>query len=697
MSRNTNNRYNNHRQQNRRQEAGRAYAVTSSENGRNQTEKKLEDIPVVKEFPDDFQDSLDDEEDTRNDSSGVLNDLERNLLARALFYSNLKDSQKRDCWSKTSVPSYQSPFQSKLLLSSENKPEPRQIKDFEAKYHKIKAKLTLLSSSALAPSSSSGKDTRTLSSPDHPTTNLEDVFFSNFLNYVPQASPDYIPTSPGKTYSSASNLFGIALPTLSLFTDDPYMKALQAFYTENSPILPPNIIPPKTQEFFLPEGLLSPMQLSPSTPSQPQALEIGETSRKSTIKRHEEETQGIQCYLEEIPPERFEHIENGIEGLDKGTIIIQRDFEALATELQQAHTQISKLQRKQIGSNHKISLARYRIAELAEVINDMETRHQEDIEKLMNSIIELQNRIQMPPKRASTSESPAMTQDAIQKVSSMTVYQTTTKESLTTEELSTTIPAATIVTPTIVTTIVDNRIEGKKLVEPMLLLHQKTVGMPEISLCVKGAITITPDPVLFMEKKADGERDSKYIPVSKKFQMSFPKYQPGIPPVRQELSKSTQDTHLPRLNSTKLHCLWELHPVLFVKKKDGSIRMSIQTKLPKELNSIHNTFHVSNLKKCLSDESIVIPIKELQLDDKLNFVEEPVEVMDREIKQLKRSRIPIIKVRWNSKRGPEFTWEREDEIHAKYPHLFSTITSSSIKSRDEISVRGGDYNNPQFS
>ncbi|GJV51177.1 putative reverse transcriptase domain-containing protein [Tanacetum coccineum] len=119
--------------------------------------------------------------------------------------------------------------------------------------------------------------------------------------------------------------------------------------------------------------------------------------------------------------------------------------------------------------------------------------------------------------------------------------------------------------------------------------------------------------------------------------------------------------------------------------------------LPKELNSIHNTFHVSNLKKCLSDESLVIPIKELRLDDKLNFVEEPVEVMDREIKQLKRSHIPIIKVRWNSKRGPEFTWKREDKIHAKYPHLFSTITSRSIKSRDEISVRGGDYINPQFS
>ncbi|GJY77614.1 reverse transcriptase domain-containing protein [Tanacetum coccineum] len=119
--------------------------------------------------------------------------------------------------------------------------------------------------------------------------------------------------------------------------------------------------------------------------------------------------------------------------------------------------------------------------------------------------------------------------------------------------------------------------------------------------------------------------------------------------------------------------------------------VAYRLELPEKLSSIHNTFHVSNLKKCLSDESLIIPMKELQLDDKLNFVEEPVEVMDREIKQLKRSRIPIIKVRWNSKRGPEFTWEREDEIRAKYPHLFSIITSSSIKSRDEISVRGGDY------
>ncbi|GJW26731.1 putative reverse transcriptase domain-containing protein [Tanacetum coccineum] len=105
--------------------------------------------------------------------------------------------------------------------------------------------------------------------------------------------------------------------------------------------------------------------------------------------------------------------------------------------------------------------------------------------------------------------------------------------------------------------------------------------------------------------------------------------------------------------------------------------VAYKLELPEELSNVHNTFHVSNLKKCLSDESLIILMKELQLNNKLNFVEEPVEIMDREIKQLKQSRIPIVKVRWNSKRGPEFTWEREDEIRAKYPHLFSNITSKS--------------------
>ncbi|KAD7476994.1 hypothetical protein E3N88_00130 [Mikania micrantha] len=84
-------------------------------------------------------------------------------------------------------------------------------------------------------------------------------------------------------------------------------------------------------------------------------------------------------------------------------------------------------------------------------------------------------------------------------------------------------------------------------------------------------------------------------------------------------------------------------------------------------SNIHDLFHVSNLKKCLADESLIVPLQEIQIDEKLQFSEEPVEVMDREVKVLKRSRIPIVKVRWNSQRRPEYTWEREDRMKERFP------------------------------
>ncbi|KAD2805613.1 hypothetical protein E3N88_38990 [Mikania micrantha] len=89
-----------------------------------------------------------------------------------------------------------------------------------------------------------------------------------------------------------------------------------------------------------------------------------------------------------------------------------------------------------------------------------------------------------------------------------------------------------------------------------------------------------------------------------------------------------------------------------------------------ELSEVHDVFHVSNLKRCLADESLIILLEEIQVDEQLHFIEEPVEIIEREVKRLKRSRIPIVKVRWNSKRGPEFTWEREDNMKTKYPHRF---------------------------
>ncbi|GJT88151.1 hypothetical protein Tco_1069868 [Tanacetum coccineum] len=107
-----------------------------------------------------------------------------------------------------------------------------------------------------------------MSSPSHPTSNIEDAFSSNFPDYIP-ASPDYVPASPGKTYSSSSNnsfgLVPIASPTLSLFHDDPYMKVMHAYYAKESPIPPPTIVPPSSMlsPIFPPKDTKSPVDLHP--------------------------------------------------------------------------------------------------------------------------------------------------------------------------------------------------------------------------------------------------------------------------------------------------------------------------------------------------------------------------------------------------------------------------------------------------
>ncbi|GJY51058.1 putative reverse transcriptase domain-containing protein [Tanacetum coccineum] len=109
--------------------------------------------------------------------------------------------------------------------------------------------------------------------------------------------------------------------------------------------------------------------------------------------------------------------------------------------------------------------------------------------------------------------------------------------------------------------------------------------------------------------------------------------------------------------------------------KVGTVAYRLE--LPDQLSRVHSTFHVSNMKKCLSDESLAIPLDEIHIDDKLNFIEEPVEIMDHEVKRLKKIHIPIMKVCWNSRSGLEFTWEREDQMQKKYPHLFVNPASTS--------------------
>ncbi|GJW48631.1 hypothetical protein Tco_0080277 [Tanacetum coccineum] len=170
-----------------------------------------------------------------------------------------------------------------------------------------------------------------MSSPNHLTSGIEDTFSSNFPDFI-SASPDYVPASPGKTYSSSSNLFSIvpiASPTLSLFHDDPYMKVMQAFYAKKSPITTPTIIP-----------------------------------QSSMLNPQEEQIEEILNHLDELSLDRIKYIEDKIEGLEKG-------------------------QKKQMGNNNKISLARFRITDLEHIINDIQILHQEDKESLLDAINKL--------------------------------------------------------------------------------------------------------------------------------------------------------------------------------------------------------------------------------------------------------------------------------------------------------------------
>nr|GEU74606.1 reverse transcriptase domain-containing protein [Tanacetum cinerariifolium] len=133
-----------------------------------------------------------------------------------------------------------------------------------------------------------------MSSPNHHTSNIKNAFSSNFPDYIP-SSLDYVPASPGKTYSSSSNnsfgLVPIASPTLSLFHDDPYMKVMHAYYATESPIPPLVIMPPSL--------MLLPM--------------FRESSRKTSLERHKEQIKEILNHLDELS---LNHIEN-IEGLGK--------------------------------------------------------------------------------------------------------------------------------------------------------------------------------------------------------------------------------------------------------------------------------------------------------------------------------------------------------------------------------------------
>ncbi|GJZ25358.1 hypothetical protein Tco_0569611 [Tanacetum coccineum] len=180
-----------------------------------------------------------------------------------------------------------------------------------------------------------------MSSSTHPIivlsdSDVEDAFSStNTSDYI-LASPDYFPASPRNTSSNHSEDLSkdlLASLTILPFHDDSYMKIMQAYNAINF-FLPEEILPPQKRARFLSSS-------STDFSAPPYVFEIGESSRKTHLERHEEQIETILNHLDELPLECIEHMEDKIEGLGNGPVVIQQDFDQLETELQEARKQIA--------------------------------------------------------------------------------------------------------------------------------------------------------------------------------------------------------------------------------------------------------------------------------------------------------------------------------------------------------------------
>ncbi|GJZ08722.1 putative reverse transcriptase domain-containing protein [Tanacetum coccineum] len=125
-------------------------------------------------------------------------------------------------------------------------------------------------------------------------------------------------------------------------------------------------------------------------------------------------------------------------------------------------------------------------------------------------------------------------------------------------------------------------------------------------------------------------------------------------------------------------------PVIWTEVGESQlIRPEIVQEMTKKIIQIKerksDTFHVLNLKKCLAEPDVQVPLEEIKIDENPCFIEEPIEIVERDVKRLKKRRTSLVKVCWNSRQGAEYTWECEDQFRKKYPHLFTEpVPSSSV-------------------
>nr|GEZ41152.1 putative reverse transcriptase domain-containing protein [Tanacetum cinerariifolium] len=406
-----------------------------------------------------------------------------------------------------------------------------------------------------------------MSSPDHPTSNLEDAFSSNFPNYLPSASPDYVPALPGKTYSSSSNSIGIvplASPTLSM----PPKRASTSEAPAMTQAAIRKLVADSVTVALEAQAAMMENANNPNRNTNPTGIPIVKTRN----------------YKEFISYQPFYF--NGTEGAG-GFIRWFKRTESVFSR--------SRCAKKQSNICYATPVARtpYRLAP-------------SEMQELSNQLQELTDReCQKPSGLLVQPEIPMWKWERIT-MDFITKLPKTLNGHDTIWVIVDYLTKSTHFIPTRATDSMETLTRSCKLVNAWKLQEIDKEVTPrrkplEFQVGDSVMLKISPRKGMFRFRKR-GKLNPRYIGPFK--------------------------------------ILQQIGPVAY------------KLELPEELSNIHNTFHISNLKKCLFNESLIIPMKELQLDDKLNFVKELVEIMDREINQLKRSHIPIVKVRWNSKREP---------------------------------------------
>ncbi|GJY63782.1 putative reverse transcriptase domain-containing protein [Tanacetum coccineum] len=613
-----------------------------------------------------------------------------------------------------------------------------------------------------------------MSSSNHPTSEIEDAFSSNFPDYI-SASPDYVPASPGKTYSSSSNnSFGLVIigsPTLSLFHNDPYMKVMQAYDAISPPqvnippptVLPPSpVMPPKRTSTSAAPAMTQAAIRQLVADSISAALEAQATNMANT-----DNTTGSREAPTELVFSRSNCAEkNKVKfaistlteeavfwwnsfaqpiGIEEAYKVTWSEFKRLLIKKYCPQTEIKKMEeaititQRLIEQIHIAQFLGHLIdsqglhvdpAKIEAVKNWTSPTTPTKIRQFLGLVGYYRRFIEAPiialPEGNDTfvvycdTSHQGLGAVLIQKEKVIAYASRQLKpheENYTTHdlELGAVVFALKIWRHYLYGTKCTVFINHKSLQH---ILNKKELNMRQhrwLELLADydceihyhpGKENVVADALSRKERikplrnalgtqldmstayhpETDGQRPEiihetteKIVQIRQRLQVARDRQRSYANVRRKPLEFQVGDRVMlkvsPRKGVIRFGKRGKLNPRYIgpfkILERIGPVAYKLE--LPEELSNVH----ISNLKKCLSNESLVIPMKELRLDDKLNFVEEPVEIMDREVKKLKQSRIPIVKVRWNSKRGPKFTWYREDQIRAKYPHLFSNITPAS--------------------